>query len=107
MEYLNTFLIIVAFAAVIWILLKKKEPEEKEDDKAMLMLQQQMADLKNQLGEKIDKTTQHSSKMLQDQFMETSRISKDCFNSCSRSRMLLISYWPQYIWKWSDSQNWK
>jgi len=77
MEYLNTILIVVAFAVVIWLLLKKKEPEEKKEDKAMLMLQQQINNLTKQLGEKIDKTNQHSSKMLQDQFIETSRISKD------------------------------
>lgn len=77
MEYLNTILIIVAFGVVIWFLIKNKKVEEPKEDKAMLMLQQQINNLTQQLGEKIDKTTQHSSKMLQDQFMETSRISKE------------------------------
>jgi DNA recombination protein RmuC len=78
MEYLNTILIVVAFAVIIWLTLKNQKPkEEPKDDKAMLMLQQQINDLTKQLGEKIDKTTQHSSKMLQDQFIETSRISKE------------------------------
>ena len=77
MEYLNTILIIIAFGIVIWLMIKNKQPEEVKEDKAMLMLQQQMADLKNQLGEKIDNTTQHSAKMLQSQFIETSRISKE------------------------------
>jgi len=77
MEYLNTILIIVAFAVVIWLLIKNQKPKEEKDDKAVLMLQQQINDLNRQLGEKIDKTTQHSAKMLQDQFMETSRLSKD------------------------------
>jgi DNA recombination protein RmuC len=78
MQYLNTILIVVGIGVIIWLMMKNKQPvEEKKDDKAMLMLQQQMADLKNQLGEKIDKTNQHSSKMLQDQFIETSKISRD------------------------------
>lgn len=77
MEYLNTILIIVAFGVVIWLLKKNQKPEEVKEDKTILMLQQQISDLSNKLGEKIDKTTQHSSKMLQDQFMETSRISKE------------------------------
>ncbi|MCD4760583.1 DNA recombination protein RmuC [bacterium] len=77
MEYLNTIIIIIAFSVVIWFLLKNQKPKEEKDDKAMLMLQQQINDLTKQLGEKIDNTTRHSSKMLQDQFMETSRISKE------------------------------
>lgn len=78
MEYLNTILIVVAFGVVIWLMMKNQKPaEEKKDDKAVLMLQQQINDLSKQLGEKIDKTTQHSSKMLQDQFMETSKISRE------------------------------
>ena len=74
MQYLNTILLVIAFAVVIWLLLKKPK---NQDDKSLLMLQQQISDLTKQLHEKIDSTTQHSSKMLQDQFMETSRISKD------------------------------
>ncbi len=79
MEYLNTILIVVGLGVVIWLMKKNQKPiiEEPKDDKAMLMLQQQLADLNKQLSDKIDKTTQHSSKMLQDQFIETSRISKD------------------------------
>ncbi|PIR07108.1 MAG: DNA recombination protein RmuC [Candidatus Komeilibacteria bacterium CG11_big_fil_rev_8_21_14_0_20_36_20] len=77
MEYLNTILIVVGLAIIIWLIIKNQKPTEVKDDKAMLMLQQQLGDLTQHLGEKIDKTTQHSSKMLQDQFMETSRISKD------------------------------
>lgn len=76
MQYLNTILLIIGLAVVIWLLLKSKQPEQK-DDKAVLMLQQQIGDLNRQLGEKIDQTTQHSAKMLQDQFMETSRLSKE------------------------------
>ncbi len=75
MEYLNTIVIVIGLAIVIFLLLKKKEV--KEDDKSMLLLQQQVSDLNKQLSEKIDKTTHHSAKMLQDQFIETSRISKE------------------------------
>ena len=78
MEYLSTILIVVGFAVIIWLMLKNQKPkEEVKDDKAMLMLQQQINDLTKQLGDKIDKTNQHSSKMLQDQFIETSKISRD------------------------------
>ena len=76
MQYLNTILIFIGFGIVLWFLFKKPVPVEK-DDKAMLMLQQQINELTRHLGEKIDNTTQHSAKMLQAQFMETSRISKD------------------------------
>ena len=77
MQYLNTILIIVGIGIIIWLMLKNKQPVEQKDDKATLMLQQQVSDLSKQLGEKIDQTTHRSAKMLQDQFMETSRISKD------------------------------
>jgi DNA recombination protein RmuC len=77
MQYLNTILIIVGIGVVIWLMLKNKKPIEQKDDKATLMLQQQVSDLSKQLGEKIDQTTHRSAKMLQDQFIETSRISKD------------------------------
>lgn len=68
--------ILAMMGLIVFLFIKKNQPIEK-DDKAILMLQQQLNDLTRQLGDKIDKTTQHSSKMLQDQFMETSRISKD------------------------------
>src|SRR3989339_1071900 len=71
-----SILVLLLLAVIIFVLFKKNQPIEK-DDKAMLMLQQQLNDLTRQLGDKIDKTNQHSSKMLQDQFMETSRISKE------------------------------
>ena len=77
MEYLNTILIVIAFGVIIWLMMKNKQPVEQKDDKATLMLQQQVSDLSKQLGEKIDQTTHRSAKMLQDQFIETSRISKD------------------------------
>ncbi|RJQ33712.1 DNA recombination protein RmuC [Candidatus Parcubacteria bacterium] len=73
---LTSILVLVLMAVVIFLLFKKNQPVEK-DDRGMLMLQQQISDLTKQLGTKIDQTTQHSAKMLQDQFMETSRISKD------------------------------
>lgn len=76
MEYLNTILLVLGLAIVIWLIIKNNKPVEK-DDKAVLMLQQQIADLNKQLGEKIDTSTHRSSKMLQDQFMETARLSKE------------------------------
>lgn len=76
MDTILLFILIAGLAFVAWLIIKNQKPVEK-DDKAVLMLQQQINDLTRQLGDKIDKTTQHSSKMLQDQFMETSRISKE------------------------------
>ncbi|MDD5749277.1 MAG: DNA recombination protein RmuC [Patescibacteria group bacterium] len=76
MEYLNTILILVGFGLIFWFLIKKAKPEAK-DPQAILLLQQQINELNRQLGEKIDQTTRHSAKMLQDQFMETSRLSKE------------------------------
>ncbi len=76
METVLLFILIAGLAFVAWLIIKNQKPAEK-DDKAILMLQNQINELTKQLGEKIDKTTQHSAKMLQDQFMETSRISKE------------------------------
>jgi DNA recombination protein RmuC len=74
MEILNTILLVVALVVIILVLFKK--PKAK-DEQSLLMLQQQVNDLNRQLSDKIDQTTQHSAKMLQDQFIATSRISKD------------------------------
>ncbi|MBT4349946.1 DNA recombination protein RmuC [bacterium] len=68
---------IVGFATVVFLLMKKQEPVNKEDDKTALMLQQQINDLNVQLSQKFDQSSRHSSKMLQDQFIETSRLSKE------------------------------
>ncbi len=68
-------LVIIGLAIVIYLLLKPKK--EAKDDKSLLLLQNQINELTKQLSQKIDATTHHSSKMLQDQFMETSRISRD------------------------------
>jgi DNA recombination protein RmuC len=68
--------LIVGFATLVFILLRKKPVEEK-DDKTILMLQQQINDMTQTLHTKMDQASQHSSKMLQDQFMETSRLSKE------------------------------
>lgn len=74
---MQTFLLIVliiGIAAIIYLILQNRKPS---DEKSLLLLQQQISDLTKQLHEKIDATTHQSAKMLQDQFMETSRISKD------------------------------
>ncbi len=67
-------ILIIGIAIIIYLILQNKKPS---DDKSLLLLQSQISDLTKQLGEKIDSTTHQSAKMLQDQFMETSRISKD------------------------------
>jgi DNA recombination protein RmuC len=67
-------ILLVGLAIIIYLLIQNRKPS---DDKSLLLLQSQISDLTKQLGEKIDSTTHQSAKMLQDQFMETSRISKD------------------------------
>lgn len=67
-------ILIIGLVVVIYLLLQNKKPSE---DKSLLLLQSQISDLTKQLHEKIDSTTHQSAKMLQDQFIETSRISKD------------------------------
>jgi len=71
-------IILIAGFVAIFLYLKsqKKEPEQK-DDKAILMLQNQISELTRHIQNKIDKNSQHSAKMLQSQFMETAKISKD------------------------------
>ncbi len=74
MNIINIILII-GLGIIIFLLLKKKEG--KKDDKSLLLLQQQIGDLTKQLHGKIDESSRHSSKMLQSQFKETSRISRE------------------------------
>jgi len=75
MQNILLIVLVIGLAIVIYMVWQSRKPSQ--DAKSLLMLQQQISDLTKQLHEKIDSTTQHSSKMLQDQFMETSRISKD------------------------------
>jgi len=78
MEYLNTILIVVAFGVMIWLILKNKPVEEEpKDDKAMLLLQQQINDLTRQLNEKIDRSSDNSSKILRDQFAAINQTTKE------------------------------
>lgn len=77
MDILLLIIFIIGFASVIFFLWKINQPKVKEDDKSVLMLQQQISDLTSQLNQKFDQSSQHSAKMLQDQFMETSRLSKE------------------------------
>jgi len=71
---------IIGFGAVVFLLMKNQSSGDKVDDKedkTALMLQQQISDLNAQLSQKFDQSSRHSAKMLQDQFMETSRLSKE------------------------------
>jgi DNA recombination protein RmuC len=68
---------VVGFGAVVFLLMKNQKPVEEKEDKTALMLQQQINDLNSQLSKKFDDSSRHSSKMLQDQFIETSRLSKE------------------------------
>lgn len=77
MEYLNTILIIVAFAVIIWLMIKNQKPKGEKDDKAFLMLQQNINDLTRQLNEKIDRSSESSSKILRDYSQEINKISRD------------------------------
>lgn len=74
MEYLNTLILLIGLVAVI---LMQRKTNNKEENQSILLLQQQIGDLTKQLHGKIDESSRHSDKMLQDQFKETSRISKD------------------------------
>jgi len=75
MDIINTIIILVGLGIVIFLLTKKKEV--KDDNKSLLLLQQQIGDLTKQLHGKIDESSRHSDKMLQSQFKETSRISRE------------------------------
>ncbi|MCB9802430.1 DNA recombination protein RmuC [Candidatus Nomurabacteria bacterium] len=77
MDIALLIIFVVGFAGVIFFLWKNNQPKTKEEDKSVLMLQQQISDLTTQLNQKFDDSSRHSSKMLQDQFMETSRLSKE------------------------------
>jgi len=77
MEYLNTILIIITFAVIIWLLMKNQKPTGEKDDKAFLMLQQNINDLTRQLNEKIDRSSESSSKILRDYSQEINKISRD------------------------------
>ncbi len=84
MEYLNTIILLFGLVSVILMQRKINRKEEmqrkeysKQENQSILLLQQQIGDLTKQLHGKIDQSSRHSDKMLQDQFKETSRISKD------------------------------
>jgi DNA recombination protein RmuC len=84
MEYLNTIILLFGLVSVILMQRKVNRKEEmqlkeysKQENQSILLLQQQIGDLTKQLHGKIDQSSRHSDKMLQDQFKETSRISKD------------------------------
>ena len=83
MEYLNTLILLIGLIVVI-IILKRKN--NKEDNQSLLLLQQQIGDLTNQLHGKIDESSRHSDKMLQDQFKETSRISKEMIEKFKKKK---------------------
>lgn len=75
MDILLLVIFIVGFAAVIFLLFK--QGQKPQDNQSALLLQQQINDLNKQLSQKMDESSHHASKMLQDQFMETARLSKD------------------------------
>lgn len=70
MQYLNTILLIITLGIVLWLIFKKPK---SEDDQSSLMLQQQISEL----NKKLDQSSSSSAKMLQDQFIATSKISQD------------------------------
>ncbi len=71
MEFLIIFLIVIVLAgfSLIFFFLFKKKPEKK-DDQAVLMLQQQI----NQLSQVLDNKLSESTKAIQSQFGESSKI---------------------------------
>ncbi len=84
MEYLNTIILLFGLVSVVLMQKKANSKEEmqrkassRQENQSILLLQQQIGDLTKQLHGKIDQSSRHSDKMLQDQFKETSRISKD------------------------------
>ena len=75
MDIILLIIFIVGFAAVIFLLFKQSQ--KPQDNQSALLLQQQINDLNKQLSQKMDDSSHHASKMLQDQFMETSRLSQE------------------------------
>ena len=75
MDILLVIVLIIGFGLNIFFLLQNKN--NNQDNQSVLLLQQQISDLTKQLNQKMDESSHHSSKMLQDQFMETSRLSQE------------------------------
>ncbi|MFA5126735.1 MAG: DNA recombination protein RmuC [Patescibacteria group bacterium] len=74
---MQTFLLIILIIGLIVVIYLLLSGRKSSDEKSLLLLQQQISDLTKQLHEKIDATTHQSAKMLQDQFVETSKISRE------------------------------
>jgi len=70
-------LILIILIIVLIIVLNPKKTNTEATKQSIMLLQQQIGELTNQLHGKIDESSRHSDKMLQDQFIETSKISKD------------------------------
>lgn len=77
MDFTNILLIIVIIGLAILLYVASRSKKDRSDSQALSLLQQQISNLTKQLGEKIDNSTHRSSKLLQDQFIETARITKD------------------------------
>ena len=75
--YLLPLILIILIIVLIVVLIPKKTNTEEATKQSIMLLQQQIGELTNQLHGKIDESSRHSDKMLQDQFIETSKISKD------------------------------
>lgn len=75
MDILLVIVLIIGFGLTIFFLLQNKN--NNQDNQSVLLLQQQISDLTKQLNQKMDDSSHHASKMLQDQFMETSRLSQE------------------------------
>ena len=75
--YLLPLILIIVIIVLIVVLNPIKTNTEEATKQSIMLLQQQIGELTNQLHGKIDESSRHSDKMLQDQFIETSKISKD------------------------------
>lgn len=69
---------------MVILYLKKKEEPEQKDDQGLLMIQSQISELANRLDSRLDSKLTESSRMVQGQFSESSRMIKEITQELTR-----------------------
>ncbi|MST04287.1 MAG: DNA recombination protein RmuC [Candidatus Pacebacteria bacterium] len=79
-----SFLLLAGLVFMVILYLKKKEEPEQKDDQGLLMIQSQISELANRLDSRLDSKLTESSRMVQGQFSESSRMIKEITQELTR-----------------------
>ncbi len=79
-----SFLLLAGLILMVILYLKKNKQPEQKDDQGLLMLQSQISELANRLDSKLDSKLTENSRMVQNQFGESSRMIKEITQELTR-----------------------